>query len=65
MIDTPHVRHMHVLKHSLGTHLVGQGLDLYAAKDWLGHTVIRSTLVYAHLRNAQRDAVAQKVYQQT
>ena len=55
---------MHSLKHALGTHLIGKGADVYAVKDWLGHKDIRSTLVYAQFRNAQRDAAAQKIYEQ-
>jgi integrase/recombinase XerD len=59
-----HLRHMHCLKHALGTHLIAKGADLYAVKDWLGHADIKSTLVYAQFRNAQRDAAAQQIYAQ-
>jgi integrase len=59
-----HLRHVHSLKHSLGTHLVAKGTSLYDIKDWLGHKDIRSTLVYAQMRNAERDAAARKVYEQ-
>jgi site-specific recombinase XerD len=59
-----HLRHMHCLKHALGTHLIAKGADLYAVKDWLGHKNIKSTLVYAQFRNAQRDAAAQRIYEQ-
>jgi site-specific recombinase XerD len=58
------LRHMHCLKHALGTHLIAKGAGIYEVKDWLGHKDIRSTLVYAQFRNAQRDAAAQKVYEQ-
>jgi type 1 fimbriae regulatory protein FimB len=60
-----HLRHMHCLKHALGTHLIAKGADLYAVKDWLGHKDIRSTLVYSQFRNAQRDAAAQRIYEQS
>jgi site-specific recombinase XerD len=59
-----HLRHMHCLKHALGTHLIAKGAGIYEVKDWLGHKDIRSTLVYAQFRNAERDAAAQKVYEQ-
>lgn len=59
-----HLRHPHMLKHGLGTHLLAKGADLMAVKDWLGHADIKSTLVYAQIRNAQRDAAARKVYEQ-
>ena len=61
----PHLRHMHCLKHALGTHLIAKGADLYAVKDWLGHKAISSTLIYAQYRNAQRDAAAQRIYEQS
>lgn len=59
-----HLRHAHCLKHSLGTHLIAKGASLYDVKDWLGHRDIRSTMVYAQMRNAERDAAARKVYEQ-
>jgi integrase len=59
-----HLRHPHSLKHSLGTHLIGKGIGIYDVKDWLGHRDIRSTMVYAQMRNAERDAAARKVYEQ-
>ncbi len=59
-----HLRHAHCLKHSLGTHLIAKGASLYAVKDWLGHKDIKSTMIYAQIRNAERDAAAQKVYEQ-
>jgi site-specific recombinase XerD len=63
MVPT-HLRHMHALKHSLGTHLIAKGADLYAVKDWLGHADIHSSMVYAQFRNQQRDDAAQAIYAQ-
>jgi integrase len=59
-----HLRHAHSLKHSLGTHLIAKAASLYDVKDWMGHRDIRSTMVYAQMRNAERDAAARKVYEQ-
>jgi integrase len=59
-----HLRHAHCLKHSIGTHLIGKGAGIYDVKDWLGHRDIRSTMVYAQMRNAERDAAARKIYEQ-
>lgn len=59
-----HLRHMHALKHSIGTHLIGKGAGLYEVKDWLGHKDIRSTMVYAQFRNRERDAAAERIYGQ-
>jgi len=58
----PHLRHMHVLKHSCGTHLIGKGAGIYEVKDWLGHKSISSTLVYAQFRNQERERAAAKIY---
>jgi site-specific recombinase XerD len=58
-----HLRHEHCLKHSCATHLLAKGADVIVVKDWLGHRDIRSTMEYAQIRNAQRDAAA-KVYLQ-
>jgi site-specific recombinase XerD len=58
----PHLRHMHVLKHSIGTHLIAKGLDILDVKDWLGHRAIGSTMCYLEIRNKQREAAARKVY---
>ncbi len=59
-----HLRHPHMLKHSLGTHLLAKGVGIVDVQEWLGHASITSTLVYSRIRNAQRDAVAAKVYLQ-
>jgi len=48
---------------SICTHLVSKDVDVLAIKDWVGHRDIRSTLVYTQIRNAQRNAAAQKVYE--
>ena len=59
-----HLRHPHCLKHSLCTHLIAKGASLYDVKDWAGHRSISSTMIYAQMRNAERDAAARKVYEQ-
>jgi type 1 fimbriae regulatory protein FimB len=56
------LRHCHSLKHSIGTHLIGKGTELFAVKDWLGHKDIKSTMVYVRFRSKQRDSVAEQVY---
>ena len=51
-------RHMHVLKHACGTHLLSEhGLDVAAVQDHLGHKDIRNTLLYSQITNARRDSV--------
>ena len=55
------LRHCHVLKHSIGTHLIGK-LDVKAVQDWLGHKDIKSTMVYTQFRSKDRDAASRRIY---
>jgi site-specific recombinase XerD len=50
----PQKRHFHVLKHSIATHLLAQGADLLFVHNWLGHTILQSTAIYAYLVVAER-----------
>ena len=47
-------RHFHFLKHSIATHLLGAGADIKLVQDWLGHTNIQNTEIYAKLSGASR-----------
>ncbi len=40
---------LHVLRHSIATHLLGNGMDLEMIARFLGHTSLESTQIYTHL----------------
>lgn len=39
----------HVLRHSVATHLLRQGMDLERVRDFLGHAHLETTQLYTHL----------------
>jgi integrase/recombinase XerD len=55
--------HMHVLKHSLATHLLQAGTDLYTVKRLLGHKKITSTEQYIHMADAEVDQAARRFHE--
>ncbi len=42
---------LHTLRHSIATHLLGNGMSLEKIKDFLGHSSLESTQIYTHLIN--------------
>jgi site-specific recombinase XerD len=56
------LRHPHILKHSIATHLLESGEDASTVQDWLGHKDIRNTLVYAKVTNKRREEAAARFY---
>ena len=52
----------HALKHSICTHILDAGEDIYFAKDWVGHKNIQNTTIYARFSTGTRDARARKMF---
>lgn len=46
-------RHPHTLKHSLGAHLIRNGVSLPYVQQALGHSQISSTICYTHITQAE------------
>lgn len=57
----PDLRHTHVLRHSLGTHLANEGIDISDAAEQLGHKDISSTAIYFQITDRRRAKVHRRM----
>ncbi len=48
---------MHTLRHSFATHLLEDGVDLHSIQKALGHTDLRTTMMYLHIAQIKAKAV--------
>lgn len=53
------LRHFHVLKHSIGTHMAHGRYTPQEIKDWLGHKSLKSTEIY--MAGGQREEIAKDI----
>jgi type 1 fimbriae regulatory protein FimB len=59
----PQKAHMHVLKHTCGTFLMGRpGAEVRMVQDWLGHSQIQNTVKYTHVRSPERERFQRRIY---
>lgn len=48
---------LHVLRHSIATHLLGNGMSLEKISKFLGHSSLESTQVYTHLLEQENEHI--------
>ncbi len=52
---------IHALRHTCASRLVSNGVDLYMVKEWLGHSTIKMTERYLHLKPERLKGAAEKL----
>ena len=52
----------HVARHSFASLLLENGVDIYTIKDLMGHTNVRTTQIYTHILNKQKEKAANTLH---
>ncbi len=52
----------HMLRHSFASLLLENGVDIYTIKDLMGHTNVRTTQIYTHIVNEQKEKAANTLH---
>ncbi len=52
----------HTARHSFASLLLENGVDIYTIKDLMGHTNVRTTQIYTHIVNEQKEKAANTLH---
>jgi integrase/recombinase XerD len=55
------LRHSHVLRHSLGTHMANEGIDISDVAEQLGHADLSSTAIYFQITHKRRAKIHRRM----
>ena len=53
---------LHIGRHSFASLLLENGVDIYTIKDLMGHTNVRTTQIYTHIVNEQKEKAANTLH---
>lgn len=60
MADIPHL-HPHLFRHTRAMHLYQAGMPLALVSEWLGHSQLETTLIYAHADTEMKRREVEKI----